>query len=82
MSLEAMKNIPDEDENLVPATDEEIAQAIKEVLDEAEKEWEEEGLFDENWTDEELAFMEEFGKATTIEERTAVMDKYHLDYQI
>ncbi len=61
-------------DNLQPATDEEVNEAINEVLDEMEKEWDEEDIWAE--TEEDRAFGEEFEKATTVEERTRVMQKY------
>lgn len=61
-------------DNLPQATDEEVNEAIKEVLDEMEKEWDEEDIWAE--TEEDLAFEREFDKATTVEERTRVMQKY------
>lgn len=36
-----------DNKELQPATDEEIGKVIKEVLDEQEKEWDENGLFEE-----------------------------------
>lgn len=63
-----------EHKELQPATDEEINEAIKEALDEQEKEWEENGLFDE--TDEDRAFEAEWNKATTVEERNRVLRKF------
>lgn len=61
-------------DNLPQATDEEVNEAIKEVLDEMKKEWAEEDIWAE--TEEDLAFEREFDKATTVEERTRVMQKY------
>lgn len=65
-----------DDKNLVPATDEEIQKAIDEVLDEMDDEIK--AIFEEKYTEEEKAMMDEFEKAETIEERTAVMKKYKL----
>ena len=52
-----------DESKLEPATDEEIREAIEQVLDEMDEELKE-------------AFMREFEKAETIEERTKVMEKY------
>ena len=64
------------DEKLIPATDKEIAEVIKEVLDEMQDEID--AIFAAPLTDEEKAMMAEFEKATTVEERTAVMKKYKI----
>lgn len=90
MQFELKENIPDEQGNenidekgLVPATDEEIHEAIERALDE---------LYDEietMFSDEAMEaeddpefgdFLDEFEKAETVDERTAVMDKYHISY--
>ncbi len=68
-------------ENLTPATDEEINEALDEAFAEMQAE------IDEMFSDEALErdygdFMKEFDKAKTIEERTAVFDKYKMNYQI
>lgn len=74
-----MENI--DEKNLAPATDEEINEAIDRAFAEMDAE------LDEMFSDETLEreygdYMKEFGKATTVEERTAVMDKYGINYQI
>lgn len=74
-----MENI--DEKNLVPATDEEINEAIDRAFAEMDAE------LDEMFSDEALEreygdYMIEFEKATTVEERTAVMDKYGINYQI
>lgn len=74
-----MENI--DEKNLVPATDEEINEAIDRAFAEMDAE------LDEMFSDETLEreygdYMKEFAKATTVEERTAVMDKYGINYQI
>lgn len=61
-------------DNLPQATDEEVNEVLKKVLDEAEKEWDEEDIWAE--TEEDIAFEREFDKATTVEERIRVMQKY------
>lgn len=69
----------DKERELISATDEEIAEVIREVLDEQEKEWKD--MFSDESLEEEYGdFMREFEKAETIEERTAVMDKYGIKY--
>lgn len=77
--VDNMENI--DEKNLVPATDEEINEAIDRAFAEMDAE------LDEMFSDETLEreygdYMKEFGKATTVEERTAVMDKYGINYQI
>lgn len=77
--VDNMENI--DEKNLVPATDKEINEAIDRVFAEMDAE------LDEMFSDETLEreygdYMKEFGKATTVEERTAVMDKYGINYQI
>lgn len=69
------------EKNLTPATDKEIQDAIDKAYAELEDEIKE--MFSDEVIDEEYGeFMEEFDKATTIEERTAVMDKFNINYQI
>lgn len=69
------------EKNLMPATDKEIQDAIDKAYAELEDEIKE--MFSDEVIDEEYGeFMEEFDKATTIEERTAVMDKFNINYQI
>lgn len=68
-------------EKLTPATDEEINEAVDRAFAEIDAE------LDEMFSDETLEreygeYMKEFEKAKTVEERTAVMDKYHINYQI
>lgn len=68
-------------EKLTPATDEEINEAIDRVFAELDAE------LDEMFSDETLEreygeYMKEFEKAKTVEERTAVMEKYHINYQV
>lgn len=77
--VDNMENI--DEKNLVPATDEEINEAIDRAFAEMDAE------LDEMFSDETLEreygdYMREFEKATTVEERTAVMDKYGINYQI
>ena len=75
----AMNNIDEKD--LIPATDKEISEAIDRVFAEMEDEIKE--MFSDETLEREYGdYMREFEKATTIEERTAVMDKYGIDYQI
>lgn len=89
MQFEFKENIPDEqgneninEEGLVPATDEEIHEAIERALDELNDEIE--AMFSdeamEEYEREYGDFLDEFEKAETVEERTAVMDKYHISY--
>ena len=74
-----MNNIDEKD--LIPATDKEISEAIDRVFAEMEDEIKE--MFSDETLEREYGdYMKEFEKATTIEERTAVMDKYGIDYQI
>lgn len=74
-----MNNIDEKD--LIPATDKEISEAIDRVFAEMEDEIKE--MFSDETLEREYGdYMREFEKATTIEERTAVMDKYGIDYQI
>ena len=69
------------EKDLTPATDKEIQHAIDKAYAELEDEIKE--MFSDEVIDEEYGeFMEEFDKATTIEERTAVMDKFNINYQI
>ncbi len=69
------------EKDLTPATDKEIQDAIDKAYSELEDEIKE--MFSDEVIDEEYGeFMEEFDKATTIEERTAVMDKFNINYQI
>ena len=64
-----------DESKLEPATDEEIREAIEQVLDEMDEELKE--AFSEETLEREYGdFMREFEKAETIEERTAVMEKY------
>lgn len=68
-------------EKLTPATDEEINEAVDRAFAEIDAE------LDEMFSDETLEreygeYMKEFENAKTVEERTAVMDKYHINYQI
>ena len=68
-------------EKLTPATDEEINEAVDRAFAEIDAE------LDEMFSDETLEreygeYMKEFEKAKTVEERTAVMDKYHINFQI
>lgn len=68
-----------DESKLEPATDAEIQEAIRETLDEMDEELKE--AFSEETLEREYGdFMREFEKAETIEERTAVMDKYHISY--
>lgn len=68
-----------DESKLEPATDAEIQEAIQEVLDEMDEELKE--AFSEETLEREYGdFIREFEKAKTIEERTAVMDKYHISY--
>lgn len=86
MQFELKENALDEQDNknidengLVPATDEEIHEAIERALDELNDEIEE--MFsDESLEAEYGDYMREFEQAKTVEERTAVMDKYHISY--
>lgn len=86
MSLSAYKESFAADGNidessLEPATDKEIQEAIDKAYAEIEDEIRE--MFSDESIDEEYGkFMEEYDKATTVEERTAVMDKYGINYQI
>lgn len=69
------------EKELIPATDEEIERVLDEVFAEMEEE------LKEAFSDEALErkygdYMREFEQAKTWEERTAVMDKYHINYQI
>lgn len=74
-----MNNIDEKD--LIPATDKEISESIDRVFAEMEDEIKE--MFSDETLEREYGdYMKEFEKATTIEERTAVMDKYGIDYQI
>lgn len=74
-----MENI--DEKNLVPATDEEINEAIDRAFAEMDAELAE--MFSDETLEREYGdYMKEFGKATTVEERTAVMDKYGINYQI
>lgn len=69
------------EEGLAPATDEEIHEAIERALDKLNDEIEE--MFsDESLEAEYGDYMREFEQAKTVEERTAVMDKYGINYQI
>lgn len=68
-------------EKLTPATDEEINEAVDRAFAEIDAE------LDEMFSDETLEreygeYMKEFEKAKTVEERTAVMEKYHINYQV
>lgn len=68
-------------EKLTPATDEEINEAVDRAFAEIDAE------LDEMFSDETLEreygeYMKEFENAKTVEERTAVMGKYHINYQI
>lgn len=72
-----MKNPKEKD--LIPATNKEINEAIDRAFAEMDAE------LDEMFSDETLEreygdYMREFEKATTVEERTAVMDKYGIIY--
>ena len=72
-----MKNPKEKD--LIPATNKEINEAIDRAFAEMDAE------LDEMFSDEALEreygdYMREFEKATTVEERTAVMDKYGIIY--
>lgn len=90
MQFEFKENIPDEqgneninEEGLIPATDEEIHEAIERALDELNDEIE--AMFSDEAMEAEddpefSTFIDEFEKAETVEERTAVMDKYHISY--
>lgn len=74
-----MENI--DEKNLVPATDEEINEAIDRVFAEMDAELDE--MFSEESLEAEYGdYMREFEQAKTVEERTAVMDKYGINYQI
>lgn len=74
-----MENI--DEKNLVPATDEEIEKVLDEIFAEMDDELEE--MFSEESLEAEYGdYMREFEQAKTVEERTAVMDKYHINYQI
>lgn len=70
------------EEGLAPATDEEIHEAIERALDELDKEIE--ALFSDEAMEkaerEDGEFLDEFERAQTVEERTAVLDKYHKSY--
>lgn len=74
-----MENI--DEKNLVPATDKEINEAIDRVFAEMDAELDE--MFSEESLEAEYGdYMREFEQAKTVEERTAVMDKYGINYQI
>lgn len=74
-----MENI--DEKNLVPATDEEINEAIDRAFAEMDAELDE--MFSEESLEAEYGdYMREFEQAKTVEERTAVMDKYGINYQI
>lgn len=78
-ALDEQDNDNINEEGLVPATDEEIHEAIERALDELNDEIEE--MFsDESLEAEYGDYMREFEQAKTVEERTAVMDKYHISY--
>lgn len=69
------------DNKLTPATDAEIKQAIDEALTEQEDEIA--AMFSDEAIDAEYGdFMAEYEKATTYEERIAVLDKYNINHQI
>lgn len=71
-----------DEKNLVPATDEEIHEAIERALDELDEEIE--ALFSDEALEKaeraDAEFLDEFEKANTVEERTAVLNKYHKSY--
>lgn len=75
------EKILNEEKKLVPATDEEIAAALDEVFAEMDEELTE--MFSKESLERDYgAYMKEFARAKTVEERTAVMDKYGINYQI
>ena len=69
------------EDNLVPATEDEINEAIDAAFAEMKDEIDE--MFSDETIEKEYGeYMKEFEKATTVEERTAVMDKYGINYQM